>query len=102
MKLLALIITGLLTWGNTLSAQMTEGNKKILVAYFSCTGTTEKVAEAIAETTGGKLYRITPAKAYTSADLDWQNKKSRSSVEWRMTNPDRLWAERLSTRKIMM
>ncbi|WP_279136676.1 flavodoxin [Bacteroides acidifaciens] len=81
MKLLALIITGLLTWGNTLSAQMTEGNKKILVAYFSCTGTTEKVAEAIAETTGGKLYRITPAKAYTSADLDWQNKKSRSSVE---------------------
>ena len=81
MKLLALIIMGLLTWGNTLSAQMTEGNKKILVAYFSCTGTTEKVAEAIAETTGGKLYRITPAKAYTSADLDWQNKKSRSSVE---------------------
>lgn len=39
------------------------------------------MAEAIAETTGGKLYRITPAKAYTSADLDWQNKKSRSSVE---------------------
>ena len=81
MKLLALIIMGLLTLGNTLSAQTTEGNKKILVAYFSCTGTTEKVAEAIAETTGSKLYRITPAKAYTSADLDWQNKKSRSSVE---------------------
>lgn len=81
MKLLALIIMGLLTWGNTLSAQTTEDNKKILVAYFSCTRTTEKVAEAIAETTGGKLYRITPAKAYTSADLDWRNKKSRSSVE---------------------
>lgn len=81
MKLLALIIMGLLTWGNTLSAQTTEDNKKILVAYFSCTGTTEKVAEAIAETTGDKLYRITPAKAYTSADLDWRNKKSRSSVE---------------------
>lgn len=81
MKLLALIIMGLLTWGNTLSAQTTEDNKKILVAYFSCTGTTEKVAEAIAETTGGKLYRITPAKAYISADLDWRNKKSRSSVE---------------------
>lgn len=81
MKLLALIIMGLLTWGNTLSAQTTEDNKKILVAYFSCTGTTEKVAEAIAETTGGKLYRITPAKDYTSADLDWRNKKSRSSVE---------------------
>ena len=58
-----------------------RGQQKILVAYFSCTGTTEKVAEAIAETTGGKLYQITPTKAYTSADLDWQNKKSRSSVE---------------------
>lgn len=81
MKLLAVIIMGLLTWGNSLSVQTAEGNKKILVAYFSCTGTTEKVAEAIVETTGGKLYRITPAKAYTSADLDWQNKKSRSSVE---------------------
>ena len=81
MKLLALIIMGLLTFGNSLSAQTTGSNKKILVAYFSCTGTTEKVAEAIAATTGGKLYRITPAEAYTSADLDWQNKKSRSSVE---------------------
>ena len=81
MKLLALIIMGLLTLGNSLSAQTAEGSKKILVAYFSCTGTTEKVAEAIAETTGGKLYRITPAKTYTSADLNWNNKSSRSSVE---------------------
>lgn len=72
---------GLLTLGGTSSAQTTESSKKILVAYFSCTGTTEKVAEAIAETTGGKLYRITPAAPYTSADLDWQNKKSRSSRE---------------------
>ena len=81
MKLLALIIMGLLTFGNSVSAQTTKYSKKILVAYFSCTGTTEKVAEAIAKETGGKLYRITPAEAYTSADLDWQNKKSRSSVE---------------------
>lgn len=72
---------GLLTLGSTSSAQTTESGKKILVAYFSCTGTTEKVAEAIATETGGKLYQITPAEAYTSADLDWQNKKSRSSVE---------------------
>ena len=56
-------------------------DRKILVAYFSCTGTTEKMADAIAKATGGKLYRITPAKAYTSADLDWNNRKSRSSVE---------------------
>lgn len=72
---------GLLTLCNTLSAQTTEGNKKILVAYFSCTGTTEKAAEAIAETTGGTLYRITPATPYTSADLDWTDKSSRSSRE---------------------
>ncbi len=55
--------------------------KKILVAYFSCTGTTGKVAEAIAETTGGTLYEITPATPYTAADLNWQNQQSRSSVE---------------------
>ena len=81
MKLLALIIMGLFSLGNSLSAQTAERNRKILVAYFSCTGTTEKVAEAIANESGGKLYKITPAEAYTSADLDWQNKKSRSSVE---------------------
>lgn len=72
---------GLLTLGGSLSAQTTENGKRILVAYFSCTGTTEKVAEAIAKETGGKLYRITPAEAYTSADLDWTDKSSRSSRE---------------------
>ena len=72
---------GLLTLGGTLRAQTAESGKKILVAYFSCTGTTERVAAAIAKETGGALYRITLADAYTSADLDWQNKKSRSSVE---------------------
>lgn len=58
-----------------------QSDKKILVAYFSCTGTTQKVAAAIAKETGATLYRITPAVAYTSADLDWENKSSRSSVE---------------------
>ena len=58
-----------------------QSDKRILVAYFSCTGTTKKVATAIAKETGGKLYRITPATAYTSADLDWNDKASRSSVE---------------------
>ena len=57
-----------------------RSDKKILVAYFSCTGTTEKVADVIAKTVGGKLYKITPATAYTSADLDWNNKSSRSSI----------------------
>ena len=59
----------------------TQSGKKILVAYFSCTGTTEKVADAIAQAINGKLYRITPVTAYTSADLDWNDKTSRSSVE---------------------
>lgn len=54
---------------------------KILVAYFSCTGTTEKVANAIVEVTGGKPYKITPADPYTSADLNWKDKNSRSSRE---------------------
>lgn len=83
MKQLVLIIMGLLSFGGSLSAQQTADgtDKKVLVAYFSCTGTTEKVANTIAEATGGKIYRITPATPYTSADLDWRNKKSRSSVE---------------------
>ncbi|WP_418306769.1 flavodoxin [Phocaeicola sp.] len=63
-----------------------QSDKKILVAYFSCTGTTEKVADAIAKTIGGKLYRITPVTAYTSADLDWNNKSSRSSIEMTTEN----------------
>lgn len=55
--------------------------KKVLVAYFSCTGNTETVAKAIAGATGAELYRIRPQKAYSSADLDWRNEQSRSSRE---------------------
>lgn len=58
-----------------------QSGKKNLVAYFSCTGTTEKVANAIVEVTGGKPYKITPADPYTSADLNWKDKNSRSSRE---------------------
>ena len=50
--------------------QQTMNGKKTLVAYFSATGTTEKVAEMIAETTGGDLYEITPVHEYTAADLE--------------------------------
>ena len=55
--------------------------KKILVAYFSATGTTEKAARLVAEVAGGMLYRIRPEKAYTADDLNWHNESSRSSVE---------------------
>ena len=54
---------------------------KKLVAYFSASGTTKKTAELMAEAAGADLYEITPKVAYTKADLNWMDKKSRSSVE---------------------
>ena len=55
--------------------------REILVAYFSATGTTAKLAKKIADVVDGDLHEICPEIPYTSADLDWMNKKSRSSVE---------------------
>lgn len=55
--------------------------KKTLVAYFSASGTTKKVAEKLASIINADLYEIIPEKLYTNADLDWQNSNSRSSVE---------------------
>ena len=52
-----------------------------LVAYFSASGATEAKAKELARVVGAELYEIAPAVRYTSADLDWMNKKSRSSVE---------------------
>lgn len=60
---------------------MNKSDNKILVAYFSATGTTARAAEKVAAATGGELYAVTPADPYTAADLDWHNKQSRSSVE---------------------
>ena len=57
-----------------------------LVAYFSATGTTAKAAKALAKAVGGDLYEIKPAVPYTSADLDWTNKSSRSSLEMKDAN----------------
>ena len=56
-----------------------------LVAYFSASGVTAKVAETLAEAIGADIYEIEPAVPYSRADLDWQNAKSRSSVE--MSDP---------------
>lgn len=55
--------------------------KKLLVAYFSASGVTAQAAETIAETIGADLYEIRPETPYTPADLDWMNRRSRSSVE---------------------
>lgn len=52
-----------------------------LVAYFSATGTTKNMAKKVATEVGGDLFEITPETLYTAADLNWNDKKSRSSVE---------------------
>ena len=57
--------------------------KSTLIAYFSASGTTAKLAKTLAQAVGGDLYEIKPAVPYTAADLDWRNKDSRSSVEMR-------------------
>lgn len=54
---------------------------KKLVAYFSASGTTKKVAEMIAEVAAADLYEIISKQPYTKDDLNWMDKKSRSSVE---------------------
>ena len=54
---------------------------KKLVAYFSATGRTAKVAKLLAEVLGADIHEIQPKVPYTKADLNWLNKKSRSSVE---------------------
>ena len=52
-----------------------------LVAYFSASGVTAKVAETLADAIGANLYAIEPEVPYTTADLDWRNENSRSSIE---------------------
>lgn len=54
---------------------------KKLVAYFSASGTTKKIAEMIASEAEADLYEIVPKQPYSKADLNWMDKKSRSSVE---------------------
>lgn len=64
--------------------QQNDGGKKMpkkLVAYFSASGTTARVAKELAEAAKADLYEIRPETKYTSNDLDWRNKSSRSSVE---------------------
>lgn len=54
---------------------------RTLVAYFSASGVTKRTAEQLAQAAGADLYEIRPAVPYTQADLNWMDKKSRSSVE---------------------
>ena len=58
---------------------------KKLVAYFSASGVTKKAAELLAKAAGADIYEIKPKVPYTSADLNWMDKQSRSSVEMKDT-----------------
>ena len=54
---------------------------KTLVSYFSASGVTRKIGEEIAKALDGDLFEIEPVEKYTSEDLDWTNKQSRSTIE---------------------
>ena len=59
---------------------------KILVAYFSASGVTKNVAEELAKVEKAELFEITPETPYTTADLDWKDQQSRSTLEMKDIN----------------
>lgn len=81
MKTKTLLFTVIAFLFTSLQTMAQNNDKRILVAYFSATGTTARAAEKLADITGGELYAITPDESYTPADLDWHDRQSRSSVE---------------------
>lgn len=85
---MTMMLAGLLTFGLAACAQNANKKengkmetKKTLVAYFSATGTTAEAATELAKAANADLYEIKPEVPYTDADLDWTNKKARSTVE---------------------
>lgn len=60
--------------------------KKALVAYFSASGVTAQLARTLAAAVDGDLFEIVPAQPYTSADLNWMDSKSRSTIEMKDEN----------------
>ncbi len=84
MKKIVMMLTALLAISLSACSQKkteTSMEQKVLVAYFSASGTTKAVARQLAEVAGADLHEIKPEKPYTDADLDWQDQQSRSSVE---------------------
>lgn len=79
MRKILLSLLAALAFNVVTSAQQKEN--KVLVAYVSMTGTTAKVAQTLANVTGGELYEIEPERRYTNADLNWRNEQSRCYVE---------------------
>ena len=81
-KLFALMLCmALLTAFLPAFAEGAAPHSRILVVYFSATGTTRGVAEKLAEGLGADLYEIVPAEPYTDADLNWNDRNSRTSIE---------------------
>lgn len=86
MMLMALLVVCLSACSQSNSSKK-ENNKensemkKTLVAYFSASGTTKAVAQQLAEVAGADLHEIKPEQPYTDADLDWNDKQSRSTIE---------------------
>ncbi|MBO7468166.1 MAG: NAD(P)H-dependent oxidoreductase [Bacteroidaceae bacterium] len=86
MKKITLLLAVLLTLGLSACSQgkktkETKEMDKVLVAFFSASGTTRAAAALLAEVINADLHEITPEQPYTEADLDWHNQESRSSLE---------------------
>ncbi len=75
------LIAGLAFPASDVSAASKPKQKKVLVVYFSATGTTKDAAQKVKKATGGKLYRIRAAKPYTEADLGYENDDCRANKE---------------------
>ncbi len=82
----AVILRNYLTASAPAEPEQPGESPRVLVAYFSATGNTARVADAIAEATGGDLFELTPAEPYTSGDLDWTD--ADSWVVYEHENPD--------------
>ena len=83
LKFLLLAVLGVLAASacSQNTEKKTMEKKKVLVVYFSATGTTRQVAKQIAKIADADICEITPITPYSDADLDWTNKQSRSSIE---------------------
>ncbi len=82
----AAILQNYLTMERPTEPEVPAEGSRVLVAYFSATGNTERVANQIAEAARGDLFEITPADPYTSDDLNWTDEDSRVVYEYE--NPD--------------
>ena len=79
--MMSAVMIFLLTACGSSNAAQSDKQSKTLVVFFSASGNTAGVAKNLSEVIGADIFEITPKIPYTSADLDWHNEKSRSSIE---------------------